>query len=145
MSFRNRTALIGCVGIALLISCVRAAAEDWISIKNPGELRNLFSNKTFRTHEKLHGWIAHFRDDGKGISKAVLTRADNTVHIGSPLPRKWEIKGTDQVCITSLDTSAVNCYRFQRHRKLRNEFTMTNVSSNFVVSVTVEEGIPAFQ
>ena len=144
MLFRNG-ALIGCIGIALLVSSARAVAEDWISIKNPGELRNLFSNKTFRTHEKIHGWIAHFRDDGRGISKGVLTKADNTLHFGSPSPRKWEIKGTDQVCITSLDTSAVSCYRFQRHRKLRNEFMMTNVSSNYVDSITVEDGIPTFQ
>lgn len=51
----------------------------------------------------------------------------------------------DQVCITSLDTSAVNCYRFERHSRLQNEITMTNVSNNFVVSITVEDGIPAFQ
>lgn len=145
MSVCNRAALIGCFGMALMISCVGVAADDWIHVKSPTELRNLFSNKTFRTHEKIHGWIAHFREDGKGVSKAVITKADNTVSIGSPLPRRWEIKGADQVCITSLDTSAVNCYRFQRHRKLRNEFTMTNVTSHFVVSVTVEDGIPAFE
>ena len=145
MSHYSRIALMGCFGIALSISSAVAAANDWIQVKTRSELRSLFSNTTFRTHEKIHGWVAHFREDGKGVSKAVITKADNTVFIGSPLPRKWEIKGTDQVCITSIDTAAVNCYRFQRHRKLRNEFVMTNVASHFEVSIAVEDGIPAFE
>ncbi len=145
MLLRDRVALVGCIGVILTVFFADAIADDWIRIENPSELRRLFSNKTFRTHEKWHGWIAHFRDDGRGVSKAVIAQPDNSLFIGNPLPRKWDIKGMDQVCITSLDTSAINCYRFERHRKLRNEFTMTNVESTFVVSITVEDGIPNFE
>lgn len=148
MSLRIRTALVACLAVASLIDFVGANANDWTDIENPSELRHLFSNKTFRKHHVFHGkaegWIAHFREDGKGIYKAVLPKEDNTSVIGTPRPRKWEIKGVDQVCISSPDTSAVNCYRFQRNRKNPNELKMTNVVTYYVESIAVEDGVPNF-
>jgi hypothetical protein len=102
------------------------SSKDWVDIKDPKELRALYSNKTFRG---THDWVGHFRADGKSIL---------IVLGGKPSPRTWEVKGNDQVCITSTEV------RFQRHRKNRNEVMQTNVKDGSILIFTVEDGIPKF-
>jgi hypothetical protein len=107
------------------------SSKDWVDIKDPKELRALYSNRTFKGND----WIGHFRDDGKGIFIAKG---------GKPVPRTWEVKGNDQVCSTSQEVGVTNCFRFQRHRKNRNEVMMTNVKDGMIHIITVEDGIPKF-
>jgi hypothetical protein len=132
--------MVAVASAALFVAATSFAAGEWIAVKNPAELRSLFSNKTFRYEKAFHGWIAQFREDGTGVWREVVARGSSLV-AGDPLLRKWAIKGRDQVCITSIDTGAVHCYRFERNRKRRNELTMMDVSSQFIVTIIVEDGI----
>jgi len=103
---------------------------DWVDIKDPNELRALYSNKTFRGN----GWVGHYRADGKGI---LLPQG------GNPQPRIWEVKGNDWVCATT-GSGPANCYRFQRSSKEPNEFVAISVTSGARLYFTVEDGVPKF-
>jgi len=109
---------------------IAQSTKDWVDIKDPKELRALYSNKTFRGN----GWVGHYRADGKAM---VIIAA------GKPDARTWEIKGKDQVCVTQGD-GVVNCLRFQRNRKKPNEVILTNQRTGMTLNVTVEDGIPKF-
>jgi hypothetical protein len=87
-------------------------------------------NKTFRGN----GWVGHYRADGK----AMVIIADR-----APAARTWEIKGSDQVCVTHGE-GVVNCLRLQRNRKKPNEVILTNQRTGVVLNITVEDGIPKF-
>jgi len=105
-------------------------SADWVDIKDPNELRALYTNKTFRGD----GWVGHFRADGKGI---LLPRR------GDPRPRTWEVKGNDLVCATE-GREPAKCYRYQRSTKERNEFVAISVTSGDRLFFTVEDGVPKF-
>jgi len=120
---------------AALICMLSAPAEpqspkDWVDIKDPQELRALYSNKTFRGN----GWVGHYRADGKGIT---------IVQGRKPIPRTWEVRGKDQVCVTP-EGGSTNCFRFQRDRKNPNEVVITSVKDGFSLMFTLEDGIPSF-
>ena len=106
------------------------SSGDWVDIKDPNELRDLYSNKTFRGN----GWVGHYRADGKGIL---------LVQGGNPQPRIWEVKGNDLVCATAGSAPAA-CYRYQRNSKKPNEFVAISVLSGARLNFTVEDGIPKF-
>jgi hypothetical protein len=117
-------------GAALCLLSMSVSASDWIDIKDPNELTALYSNKTL----KGNGWIGHYRADGKGIL---------IPQNGKPVSRTWKVKGNDQVCAT-LESGATSCFRFQRHRKNRNEIVLTNVKDGMTFNATVTDGIPKF-
>ena len=130
MNSRNNvfvTAALVCMSFAPAISM---SAEGWVDVKDPKELRALYSNKTF----KGKGWVGHYRADGKGIL---------TPNGGPPQPRSWEVKGDDQVCVARGD-GANSCLRFQRNSNNPNQMKVTNVDSGQTFDFTVEEGIPKF-
>jgi hypothetical protein len=104
---------------------------DWVDIKDPNELRALYSNKTFRGKE---GWVGYYRADGTGI---LMLRA------GKPQPRTWEVKGNDSVCATAGSAPAA-CYRYQRNTKKLNEFAAISMLSDVRLEFTVEDGVPQF-
>jgi len=122
--------LTGLLVCMLAAPSVAQSPKDWVDIKDPKELRALYSNKTFRGN----GWIGHYRADGKAM---VIIAG------GKPDARTWEIKGSDQVCVTKGD-GVVNCLRLQRNRKKPNEVILTNQRTGGVLNVTVEDGIPKF-
>ena len=124
-------AIVTAMLVAVLPAPLSAqSSSDWVDIKDPSELRALYSNKTFRGN----GWVGHYRADGKGI---VISQG------GKPQPRTWEVKGNDQVCVTPSDGTA-SCFRFQRNRKKPNELVLINATSGFAATFTLEEGIPKF-
>ena len=128
---RSRVVLLtGLLTWMLPAPSIAQSAKDWVDIKDPKELRALYSNKTFRGN----GWVGHYRADGKAM---VIIAA------GKPDARTWEIKGNDQVCITQGD-GIVNCQRLQRNRKKPNEVILTNQRTGMTLNVTVEDGIPKF-
>jgi hypothetical protein len=131
MKSRNIAFLTGALICMLSAPAMPQSSKDWVDIKDPKELRALYSNKTFKGND----WVAHFRDDGKAIL---------IVQGGKPIPRTWEVKGKDQACITSTEVGVTNCFRFQRHRKNRNEVMQTSVKDGTTLIVTVEDGIPQF-
>lgn len=121
--------------LVLLLSAPAAAqsSKDWVDIKNAKELRALYSNKTFKGKgPDGTPFVGHYRSDGKGI---LITG-------GQRIPRTWEVKGNDQVCVT--DARATNCFRAQRHKKNRNDIVLQHVTAGWISQFTVEDGIPQF-
>ena len=107
-------------------------SRGWIDIKDAGELRALYSNKTFRSSVGGVAVVEHYRADGKGLIVAGELRR----------PRTWEIKGADQVCVT--DADGTFCYRFQRNEKYPNEYVSRRTPGNYMVVIKVEVGVPQF-
>lgn len=109
--------------------------QDWVDIKNPKELRTLYSNKTFRSTFWGVPEIEHYRADGKGIRISGEER----------IPRTWEVKGNDQVC-TSDEKIGTNCCRFQRYKKNPDEYVRRcqHGSINYMGTFMVEDGTPEF-
>ena len=120
-------------GLAFSAVAFSQSSKDMEDVKTPGELRELFSNKTF----KSSAWTAHFRSDGKGQ----FIEANR-----KPEPSTWAIKGEDQVCITRMGANLTsnNCYRYQRHTKNRAWITQINVANDGSYMITLEDGIPKF-
>jgi hypothetical protein len=109
-------------------------AKDWVDIKDPQELRALYSNKTFKGKDYLgQPFVGHYRADGEGV----LIWQDNT-----RVPRTWEVKGNDQVCV-KLPWESL-CYRCQRHRTKPATHRSINVANDMVTEFTVEDGVPKF-
>ena len=108
-------------------------AKDWVDIKSAKELRALYSNKTFKGKDYLdRPWIGHYRADGQGIMISEAGR----------IPRSWEVKGDDQVCVKS--SSSTPCFRFQRHKTKAGIYRVINVANDQITEVSVEDGIPKF-
>jgi len=110
-----------------------AASQDWVDIKNPKELRALYSNKTFRSTFAGVPVVEHYRADGKGISISGDHRRLKT----------WEIKGNDQVC-TSDAWKGTDCCRFQRNKKYPDEYVRRCTYDGVMTILKVEDGIPEF-
>lgn len=123
-----------CPGVlALFLLSAPATARDWLDIKEPAELRALYSDKTWRG-KGADGipFVGHYRADGMGV----------VIRAGARIPRTWEVKGRDQVCVT--DTTGTNCYRFQRSKRDGKEIVGQHVTQHWIFQVTVEDGIPQF-
>jgi len=134
MKSRNIAFLTGALICMLSTPAMPQSSKDWVDIKDPKELRAIYSNKTFKGKLPMDGtpFVAHYRSDGKGIMIAKEQR----------FPRTWEVKGNDQVCVT--DAMATNCFQFQRNKKNRNEIVATQVKDRWLLQFTVEDGIPKF-
>lgn len=126
----NLAILMATIVCALPAPVLAQSSSDWVDIKDPNELRALYSNKTFRARV----WVGHYRADGTGIF---------IYQGGKAQPVTWAIKGNDTVCAAPTDGPA-NCYRFQRNRQKPNELVRTNVTTGFSNSFTLEDGIPKF-
>ncbi len=108
-------------------------ASEWIEIKDPAELRALYSNKTFKGEgvTSTFSFVGHYSADGRGVVKS-----------GSQtLPRTWAVK-EDQVCVTS--DAGTDCWIFWRHRNGRNEIKSMRLKDGWTWKGTVEDGIPKF-
>jgi hypothetical protein len=116
---------------ALIGVPVLAQASDWVDIKDPKELRALYSNKTFRGN----GWVGHYRADGTGVLIRERTK--------KPERRTWAVKGNDQVCATP-ENGATRCHTFKYVSKDRKQVMVTPVSGGPSYIFTVEDGVPKF-
>lgn len=107
-----------------------AGDKDWVDVRDPTELRALFSNKTFRGN----GWLGHYREDGTGILVAQGSQ---------PVKRTWAVKGADQVCVTP-ETGSIQCFTFKYVSPDRRQVMVTNASTGGSTLFTVEDGVPKF-
>lgn len=128
-----KTTILAASLAGLLASAAPALASDWQDIKDPAELRALYSNKTIRGKDWMdRPFVGHYRSDGQGV---LLFKGDR-------YSRTWAVKGDDQVCIsTSVRT---RCYRFQRHTAKPGVYRIIDVHDDRPTMVTVEEGVPKF-
>ncbi|MBS3918186.1 MAG: hypothetical protein KG012_04805 [Deltaproteobacteria bacterium] len=119
-------------GVLFFMLSGPVASQDWVDIKNPKELRALYSNKTFRSTYLGVPVVEHFRADGKGILISAELRT----------PCTWEVKGNDQVCVS--DEKGTDCYKFQRNKKNREEYVRLRQGRPFMTILKVEDGVPEF-
>jgi hypothetical protein len=86
-------------------------SADWIDIKEPGELRALFSNKVM-SGRTWYGYTfsGRYWADGEGEF--------HPPH-GSPVHLYWEVVGNDKVCFTPTTLRTV-CHYYARHRTHAN-------------------------
>jgi hypothetical protein len=102
----------------LLLAAVPAGAQDWTAITGAEALRSLISGRTLV--------IEGIRDsDRRGIY-----RADGTGVLyawGAEFPRRWEIRGDDQICVFGEPQS--DCYRFERNTADPLSYRVTAVST----------------
>ena len=130
----KRKHLLWLTGAAMsMLSAGAAVAGDWVDIKNPKELRAIYSDKTFKG-KGGDGvpFIGHYRADGTGV----------IIRAGQRVARTWKVKGKDQVCVT--DQSGTNCFRLRRHSRDRAEIVGQHVTQNWIFQARVEDGVPQF-
>lgn len=127
-----RTAIVVILAGTLLglVAPPSFSGTEWVDIKDPSELRALYSNKTFRGN----GWIGHYRADGTGVV---------VIQGSQPVRRTWTVKGRDQVCVTP-EMGSVQCFTFKYTSDDRKSILVTNVATTGSVLFTVEDGIPKF-
>jgi hypothetical protein len=133
MKSRNVVLMAGAIVWMFSASAMSQNSTDWVDIKDPKELRALYSNKTF--HGKVVGgpaWVAYHRSDGKAL----------LVINGKKIPRTWRVKGNDQVCVTT--TTETTCYTYQRNRKNPNEILLYDAKDGLSMLATVQDGVPDF-
>lgn len=119
-------------GVLFFMLSGPVASQDWVDIKNPKELRALYSNKTFRSQYWGVPVVEHYRADGKGILISGELR----------IPCTWEVKGNDQVCIS--DERGTNCWRYQRSKRNPEEYVRRCTRGPDMYIIKVEGGIPEF-
>jgi hypothetical protein len=83
------------IGAALLAGgCATVdTSTDWVDIKDPAELRAIYSNKTLKGHipcfDLFRPYVLHSKADGTGT---IIVNNRQT-------PMTWALNGTDQVCL----------------------------------------------
>jgi hypothetical protein len=133
MKSRKVTIVVGTLFCMLAAPAVPQSSKDWVDIKDPTELRALYSNKTLRGKGgDGMPFVGHYSADGRGI----LIQGEKRT------PRTWAVKGKDQVCATH--ERGTDCFTFRRHRKNRNEIAGQHVTQGWVFHATVEDGVPKF-
>jgi hypothetical protein len=133
MTSKQVAFLVGsCFGL-LSAPVFAQSSSDWVDIKDPNELRALYSNKTLKGKTGMGTpFVGHYSADGRGILIQGETRS----------PRTWTVKGKDQVCATH--AGGTDCYTFQRNRRNRNEIIGRHLTQGWLFQATVEDGIPKF-
>jgi hypothetical protein len=126
-------ALCAAIASCLLVPQAMAqGASAWVDIKDPQELRALYSGKTHRSR----AFVAYYRADGAGQYQS---QGADIRH-----PYSWALKG-DQVC-SGPKGGAPTCYRLQRSSKNPNEVLAhgERLGERIMLWFTVEDGIPKF-
>ena len=129
MSLRQIVVAAGALACLLSTGALAQDSTQWVSIKDPQELRAIYSNKTF--HVKGGRGIVYYRADGRGL----------VVWPHKRFPRTWEVKG-QQVCLT--DADGTSCYELQRNKANPNEIVARDVKTHAMMAFTVEDGVPDF-
>jgi len=122
--------LAGALPALIAFPAFAQSSSDWADIKDPKELRALYTNKTFRGH----GWVGHYRADGTGVL---------IVQGSAPVRRTWAVKEDGQVCVTP-EGSAPHCSTFKYVTKDRRQVMVTNWPSGRSFIFTLEDGVPKF-
>ena len=71
-------------GVLFFMLSGPVASQDWVDIKNPKELRALYSNKTFRSTFSGVPVVEHYRADGKGILLKCFIKLSNKRYQNQP-------------------------------------------------------------
>ncbi|MDH5534035.1 MAG: hypothetical protein OEZ08_00485 [Betaproteobacteria bacterium] len=121
-------------GTLVLAPAPSLSQSEWVDIKDPSELRALYSNKTFKETDYLdRPFVGHYRDDGHGT----------LLFQGDTYPRTWAVSGNDQVCVTW--AMGTMCYQFQKHKNEPGRYRNWQAGNDRMINnFRVEDGIPKF-
>ena len=110
-------------------------SKSWTDVKGAGELRKLFSDKTFSgkgSYDLPTAWVSYNRADGQGLFVISAQKYRYT----------WAVAGDDQICTES--ERGKNCYRYQRHASNAKFHRSFNLKTGQYREFTVDEGIAQF-
>ncbi len=116
-------------GLLVLNAATVAQANEWIPVTGAETLKNFMSvMKAQRT--LVNGEISRgeYFPDGTGTLFAW----------GAEIPRTWEVKGDDQVCVTARGETI--CYRLERNSDNPNLYRARDVTTGKVAEFEVTEG-----
>jgi hypothetical protein len=130
MNLRQIVVAAGAFACLLSAGALAQDSNQWVPIKDPQELRAIYSNKTF--HPKGAVGVVYYRADGRAL----------VVWPNKRFSRTWEVKG-QQVCITDAELGT-SCFELQRNKANPNEIIARDVKTHAMVAFTVEDGVPDF-
>lgn len=118
------------VGTLLTLSFISMAhANEWIPVTGKENLHNYMSGKKVqRTLANGNLMIGEYNSDGTGTLFAW----------GATIPRTWEVKGDDQVCINA--QQEIICYQFERNSDTENLYRAREVVSGKLTEFDVVDG-----
>ena len=130
--------LAASLGVALLAGgCATVDdSKSWVDIKDPGELRTLFSDKTFSGKGRYDvnvSYVAYNRADGQGL----FVTPDSKRYRYT-----WKVTGDDQVCFQA--ESGPRCSRYQRHSTHAGAYRSLNLKTNRLSEFSIKDGVPKF-
>ena len=107
-----------------------ALCNEWIPVRGAETLKNYMSSlKVKRTLPNGEISRGEYFPDGTGTLYAW----------GAQIPRTWEIKGDDQVCVTARGETI--CYQLERNSDNPNLYRAHDVATGRVAEFEVSEGI----
>ena len=113
----------------VLVACSPVKANEWIPVTGVESL------KSFMTGIEVE------RELPSGNVNRGIYRADGTgtlFSFGAEIPRRWEITGDDQVCVTA--NRDVICYRFERNSDNPNLYRATTMGTGEIGTFEVVGG-----
>ncbi len=126
----NKKRLKGIILISLFVlpALTGAQANEWIPVKGAEPLKNFMSNmKAERTLAGGEISRGEYHSDGTG-----------TLYTwGTEIPRTWEVKGDDQICVTGRGETI--CYQLEHNSNNPNLFRFRDVATGKVGEFEVTE------
>jgi len=116
--------------LAGLLFSMTAHAQSWTVIDDAVELADLFSDTVMQiTIQDGVTGTAKYSRDGTGVVKAW----------GETFQRNWEIRGNDQVCITSNDKPKGDaiCYHIERNPDKTEQYRAVNLATKEILGLSV--------
>jgi len=128
----------GHAGLFVALTCLVSAtaiaqsSKDWVDIKDPSELKALFSNTTFRGKNAAgDSFTAYNRGDG--LRQIVILYEDVIL--------KWWVNG-NEVCYQPADRRVPGVREtFQKHATRKGEYQSRRVKDGALATFKVEPGI----
>ena len=125
------TSLWTVAGLTAMLFSSSAQAQTWEAITDAEALRALVSDTVFEATLKGGAKaVARYNADGTGVLTAW----------GETFERTWEIKGTDQICVTV--GRKVDCLIIERNTEASNEYRASNVETGESLVFRVTPGVP---
>mgnify|MGYP001545015043 FL=1 len=116
-------------GLLVLIASGLAQGSEWIPIAGSEELRNFMSGlKAERTLPNGEVSLGEYNPYGTGTLFAW----------GTAIPRTWEIKGDDLICLTAKRESI--CYQIEKNIVRMNLFRARDISTGRMAEFEVTDG-----
>ncbi len=113
----------------LSVSVVSAKASDWAAVTGAAKLTMFMSDlKAERVLPNGEISRGEYRVDGTGVLYSW----------GAKIPRTWEVKGENQICVTAERKSL--CYTLEQNRQDSTRYRVQEVDSDVVAEIKITGG-----